>query len=151
MVFNPYLKKFLKIIYPILPAITLRRFVLILAGYKIGNKVYLPSSLKISDLKTRKDNVFIGDRVSIGPNVLIITDSSPNYSKLIKIFPVLSQNVEIDNDSWIGANVTILPGVKIGKCSVVGAGSIVTKNIPDNSIAVGNPAKVIKNINPNDL
>jgi len=52
--------------------------------------------------------------------------------------------VRIDDDTWIGGNVTILPGVHIGKNVVIGAGSVVTKDIPDDTIAVGNPSKVIK-------
>lgn len=52
--------------------------------------------------------------------------------------------VYIGKDVWIGANVVILPGVKIGKNAIIGAGSVVTKNIPDNAIAYGNPAKIVK-------
>ena len=144
-------KKILKAIYPLVPLIGMRRKVLLLCGYKIGKGVYIPASFKVSDLKTRRNNVVIGDRVSLGPNVLVITDSSPNYSKLIKLFPMESKNVVIEDDVWIGANVTILPGVTVGKCSVIGSGSVVTKNISEYSIAAGVPAKVIKNINPNEL
>ncbi|MCT7525393.1 hypothetical protein N5T77_10065 [Aliarcobacter cryaerophilus] len=57
-----------------------------------------------------------------------------------------SQTVVIKEGAWIGANSIILPGVTIGKNSVIGAGSIVTKSIPDFSVAVGNPAKIIKKI-----
>lgn len=55
--------------------------------------------------------------------------------------------IEIGNNVWIGGNVTILPGVKIGDDSVIGAGSVVTKDIPSDVIAVGNPCKPIKEIN----
>lgn len=144
-------KKILKIIYPIIPFLKFRIKLLEYCGYKIGNDVYIPASLKVSDLQKRKNNVVIGDRVSIGPNVLIITDSSPNNSRLIKLFPLISEVVHINEDTWIGAGVIILPGVNIGKCSIIGSGAIVVKDIPDYSIAVGNPAKVIKKINPNEL
>jgi len=120
-------------------------------GYIIGEGTYIPASFKVSDLKTRRNNLIIGNRVSIGPNVLVITDSSPNNSRLIKVFPMKSDVVRIDDDAWIGAGVIILPGVSIGKCSIIGGGAIVNKSIPEYSIAVGNPAKVIKTINPNEL
>lgn len=146
-----YLKKILKAIFPLIPIGGLRRTVLRLCSYHIGKRAYIPSCLKISDLKNRKHNVYIGNRVSIGPNVTLITDSSPNNSKLIKIFPMQSSNIIIEDDAWIGANVTVLPGVTIGKCSVIGAGSVVNKDIPEYSIAFGIPAKVQKQINKNEL
>ena len=145
------LKKLLKAFYPLVPMVSLRRNILIMCGYKVGKQVYIPASFKVSDLKVRRNNLIIGNRVSIGSNVLIITDSSPNNSKLLKIFPMESKNVIIEEDAWIGASVTILPGVTIGKCSVVGSGSVVTKSIPEYSIAVGVPAKVINKINPDEL
>jgi acetyltransferase-like isoleucine patch superfamily enzyme len=151
MIFRAIIKKLLKAIYPFLPLMSLRRTILLFCGYKIGKRVYIPSSFRVSDLKTRRNNLFIGDRVSIGPNVVVITDSSPNNSKLHKIFPLESKDVFIREDAWIGANVVILPGVTIGKCSVIGSGSVVNKNIPEYSIAVGIPAKVIKKINPDEL
>jgi len=148
---NSLLKKILKGFYPIIPILSLRIKILVYCGYKIGKDAYIPASFKVSDLKTRRNNLIIGDRVSIGPNVLVITDSSPNNSKLITLFPIKSDAVCIDDDAWIGAGVIILPGVNIGKCSVIGSGAVVNKSIPEYSIAAGNPAKVIKDINPNEL
>lgn len=148
---NSLLKKILKGFYPLIPIQSLRIKILVYCGYNIGKDAYIPASFKVSDLKTRRNNLIIGDRVSIGPNVLVITDSSPNNSNLIKLFPMKSDVVCIEDDAWIGAGVIILPGVNIGKCSVIGSGAVVNKSIPEYSIAAGNPAKVIKNINPNDL
>jgi len=146
-----FLKKFLKRILILVPFRIFRVIILRLCGYSIGNRVYVPSTLTISDIGSRKNNVVIKDRASIGPNVLIITDSSPNYSKLIKLFPVLSDSVIIEEDVWIGANVTILPGIIIGKCSLIGAGSVVTKSVPPYSIAFGNPAKVVRTIDEKEI
>ncbi len=148
---NPLFKKILKGLYPFIPVLSLRIKILSYCGYKIGKGTYIPASFKVSDLKTRRNNLIIGDRVSIGPNVLVITDSSPNNSRLTKLFPMKSDFVRIDDDAWIGAGVIILPGVSIGKCSVIGSGAIVNKSIPEYSIAAGNPAKVIKKINPDEL
>ena len=61
-----------------------------------------------------------------------------------------ASEIRIGNDVWLGANVTILPGVTIGDNVIVGAGAVVTKDIPDNSLAVGVPARVVKEIE-NDL
>lgn len=144
-------KKALKLLYPLMPNCRLRKIILTMTGYKIGKDVHLPSCFKVSDLNTRRDNVIIGDRVSIGPDVLIVTDSSPNNSRLIKPYPMISKNVVIKNDVWLGARVVVLPGVKIGECSIIAAGSIVTKSIPDYSVAAGTPARVIKQINPDEL
>lgn len=84
--------------------------------------------------------VSMGNNVTIAVNAMILThDASTkpflNYSKVGK--------VEIGNDVFIGAGAVILPGVKIGNRVVIGAGSIVSKDIPDNSVVVGNPAKII--------
>jgi len=68
----------------------------------------------------------------------------PDKSKLIRNQPDLQLPVQIGSDVWIGANCTILGGVQIGDGAVVGAGSIVNKDIPAYAIAVGNPARVIK-------
>ena len=83
----------------------------------------------------------IGDKVYIGENVII--RDSDNHS-ILQSNHEMSKEIVIEDNVWIGDNVIILKGVKIGKGSVIGAGSIVTKDIPANCIAVGNPAKIIK-------
>lgn len=106
------------------------------------------------------DNVFIGPyvviyghgSVEIGNNTLIsmgckILSSNhtiPPQGHNIRDYPDMLLKTKIGNDVWIGANTVILGGVTIGDGSVIGAGSIVTKDIPSNVIAVGNPAKVLK-------
>lgn len=91
----------------------------------------------------------IGDDVLIAPNVYIVCD---NHSFSDPTIPVSLQGndksagVSIERGAWIGANVIILPGVTIGANAVIGAGSVVTKSIPARSVAVGNPARVIRAI-----
>ena len=77
---------------------------------------------------------------------MFIIISSPR-----KKYPIISGNIIINNDGWIGAGVIILPGVTVGEFSVIGAGAVVTKNIPPFSAATGIPAKVIKKISINEL
>lgn len=144
-------KKLLKALFPIVPFLRLRIWFLKLCGYKIGKDVYLGSSLVISDIAKRKNNITIQDRVSFGPNVTLITDSSPNNSKLIKLFPLISGSILIEEDVWLGAGVIVLPNIVIGKCSVIAAGAVVNKNIPPYSIVAGVPAKVLKKIEKNEL
>lgn len=92
--------------------------------------------------------VIIGDYVMMGPNCTIYTQ---NHSFERTDIPMCMQGVSdekpviIEDDVWIGVNVTILPGVTIGKGSIIGAGAVVAKSIPEYSIVVGNPAKIIKN------
>ncbi|MCI0470135.1 MAG: acyltransferase, partial [Candidatus Aminicenantes bacterium] len=87
------------------------------AGYRIGSDVYIGESFIISDTLRNRDNVVIGDRVSIAPRVTIITDSSPNNSVLKSLYPLETKKVTINDDAWLGAGAIILPGVEIGKCA----------------------------------
>lgn len=95
--------------------------------------------------------VHIGDHVMIGPNTLITTTvGHPLTPKGRREHLGVAQTITIGNDVWIGGNVTILPGVTIGSNAVVAAGAVVTKDVLDNSVVGGVPAKVIKAIE-NDL
>jgi maltose O-acetyltransferase len=96
-------------------------------------------------------DIHIGSQVLIGPDVKIYTTFHPTpcaerfaASDQGSYFKTQASPVRIEDDTWIGGNATILPGVHIGKNAVIGAGSVVTKDIPDNVIAAGNPCKVIK-------
>ena len=94
--------------------------------------------------------VSIGNDVIIGPNVSILSENHvfDNVDELIRLQGVDRIGIKIENNVWIGANVTILDGVHIGTGCVIGAGSVVTKSIPSNSIAVGNPCKVWRSRHP---
>ena len=112
----------------------------------IGNNFMGNFNLTILDVK----EVYIGNNVMIGPNTTITTVGHPITPKGRRIHLAQASTIKIGNDVWLGANVTILPGVTIGNNVVIGAGAVVNKDIPDNSLAVGVPAKVIKEIE-NDL
>ena len=95
--------------------------------------------------------VTISDNVNIGQNVTI-SGLNHNYedpSKAISEQGVSTMPIKIENDVWIGANSVVLPGVQIGNHSVIGAGSIITKDIPPYSVAVGNPARIVKRYDMN--
>lgn len=90
--------------------------------------------------------VTIGDYVMIGPNTLISTVNHPTSPTGRRKHIGIAKPVTIGNDVWIGGNVTILPGVTIGNNVIIAAGAVVTRDIPDNCIAGGVPAKIIKEI-----
>ena len=113
-------------------------------GYniEIGNNFYSNHNLIILDAA----KVIIGDNVFIAPNCNIYTAHHPiNVIERNKGLEYASP-VKIGNNVWIGGNVIILPGVTIGDNCTIGAGSVVTKDIPANSVAYGNPCKVAKKI-----
>lgn len=122
--------------------ITIEKGAVIGNGVKIGNNSGIGVYAKIPS------GVEIGSDVMMGPYCKIYTQNH-NFKDLTKPIRVQGylprENVFISDDVWIGGHVIILPGVKIGKGSIIGAGSVVTKNFPDYSIIGGNPARVIKN------
>lgn len=91
--------------------------------------------------------VTIGDNAFIGPNVSMYTACHSTNPIERNTRHEWAKPIRIGNNCWIGGSVTVLPGVTIGDNCTIGAGSVVTHDIPDNSIAVGNPCKVIKTIN----
>ena len=139
----------------------LRVLILRLLGFKIGKGVRLRHNVKIFSKKDNliigaetfvNNNVYfdcpgsikIGKNCDIGFNVSFVTAtheiiSDYEHNRAFKTFDVI-----VEDFVWIGCNATILPGVKIGKGSVIGAGSVVTKDIPENVLAVGIPAKIIR-------
>ncbi|MDR1762313.1 MAG: sugar O-acetyltransferase [Bacteroidales bacterium] len=94
--------------------------------------------------------VSIGDNVLFGPRVSIYTAAHPIDAQVRNTLLEFGKPVTIGNNVWIGGNVVINPGITIGNNVVIGSGSIVTKNIPDNVIAAGNPCKIVREINRND-
>jgi len=117
-------------------------------GYniEIGDHFYSNFNLTILDCA----KVTIGSHVFVGPNVSIYTAGHPLHSHLRNQEYEWAQPIVIGDNVWLGGNVVINPGVTIGSNAVVGSGSVVTKNIPDNVFAAGNPCKVIREITDAD-
>lgn len=112
-----------------------------------GSNIYVNYNLTLVD----DGEIFIGDWVNFGPNVTVVTAGHPVLPELRREpFLQYNKNVYIEEGVWIGAGAMILPGVTIGRHSVIGAGSVVTKDIPENSVAVGNPCRVIREIGEKD-
>jgi galactoside O-acetyltransferase len=86
----------------------------------------------------------------LGPNVVIATAGHPILPELREKALQFNMPVHIGRNCWLGAGVIVLPGVTIGDNTVIGAGSVVTKDIPANVVAVGNPCKVLREINEHD-
>ncbi len=95
--------------------------------------------------------VTIGDDCFIGPNVSIYTACHSTDPAERNSRREWAEPVTIGDNVWIGGSVTILPGVKIGSNVTIGAGSVVTRDIPDGVVAVGNPAKVLRDVEPHCL
>lgn len=112
----------------------------------LGNGIYANFNLTLVD----DGEIFIADKVMIGPNVTIATAGHPTEPSLRARGLQFNKPVSIGENSWLGAGVTVLPGVQIGRNCVIGAGSIVTKDIPDNSIACGNPCRVLRAVGEKD-
>ena len=108
----------------------------------LGNRIYCNYNLTLID----DGHIYIGDRVLIAPNVTIITATHTLEPELRRYEMQYVRDVHIGENTWLCAGCIILPGVKIGKNCVIGAGSVVTRDIPDNCLAVGNPARVVKEI-----
>lgn len=115
------------------------------AGYQVGESVYIGEELHVTDeLYSDRCALTIGNRVSIAQRVLIVLSSHPNQSRLREVVGDVNGTVMIRDDAWIGAGAIILPNVTIGEAAVVGAGSIVTKDVASRSVVAGNPARVLR-------
>ena len=112
----------------------------------IGDNSFINFNVSMIDLGKIK----IGNRVLIGPGTGIFTAIHPIDPEIRATGIEKGADIIIEDDVWIGGNATILPGVKIGKGAIIGAGSVVTKDIPEMTIAAGNPAKVIRKITEDD-
>ena len=107
---------------------------------KLGKNIFINSGCRFQD----QGGITIGDGSLIGHNVVLATinhDYDPKNRGTMHLKPIV-----LEKNSWIGSNATILSGITIGENSIVAAGSVVTKNVPPNTIVAGNPAKFMSNL-----
>ena len=114
---------------------------------EVGKNFYANYNCTILDVAKVK----IGDNVQFAPNVSLYTAGHPIHPVSRNSGYEYGIEITIGDNVWLGGNVVVLPGVHIGNNVVVGAGSVVTKDLPDNVIAVGNPAKIIRKITDEDV
>lgn len=111
-----------------------------------GKNVYANFNLTLVD----DTHIYVGDCTMLGPNVTIATAGHPILPELREQGYQYNMPVHIGKNCWLGAGVIIVPGITIGDNVVIGAGSVVTKDLPDNVIAVGNPCKILREVNEHD-
>ncbi|MBQ9945990.1 MAG: sugar O-acetyltransferase [Clostridia bacterium] len=111
-----------------------------------GKNVYANFGLTLVD----DTHIYVGDGTMLGPNVVIATAGHPILPELREKQYQFNLPVHIGKNCWLGAGVIVMPGVTIGDNSVIGAGSVVTKDIPSNVVAVGNPCRVLREISDRD-
>ncbi|MBK9161519.1 MAG: acyltransferase [Nitrosomonadales bacterium] len=116
----------------------------------LGRRVIIrPGSMLFADSRANDASIVIGDDVMLGSGVHIYVHNhrfdDPDKPIIDQGFHA-SKPVVLKKGCWVGANTTVLPGVTIGENAVVGAGSVVTKDVPDRTVAVGNPARVVRKI-----
>ena len=143
-------KRLLKLLAKHVPGYRVRRQLLRMAGYRIGEQVYIGEDLIIVDELDDRGWVRIGNRVAVAERVTLVVSSNPNFSKIRPFVKDIHGFIEIDDDAWLGTGAIILPNVRIGIGAVVGAGSVVIKDVPDFTVVGGVPAKLIKKIDISD-
>ena len=111
-----------------------------------GKNVYANFNLTLVD----DTHIYVGDYTMFGPNVVIASAGHPLLPQLREKGYQYNAPVHIGKNCWLGAGVIVVPGITIGNNAVVGAGSIVTKDIPSDCLAVGNPCRVLREINEHD-
>lgn len=111
-----------------------------------GNQIYANYNLTCVD----DTHIYIGDYTMLGPNVTIATAGHPILPELRQKGLQYNMPVHIGKNCWVGAGAIIMPGITIGDHVVIGAGSVVTKDIPSNVVAVGNPCRIMREVGEHD-
>lgn len=111
-----------------------------------GRNIYANFNLTLVD----DTHIYVGDNTMFGPNVVVATAGHPILPELREQQYQYNMPVRIGRNCWIGAGAIILPGITIGDNVVVGAGSVVTRDLPDSVVAVGNPCRVLREVGERD-
>lgn len=116
------------------------------AHVHFGSHIYANFNLTMVD----DTHIYVGDYTMFGPNVTVATAGHPILPELRRQAYQYNMPVRIGKNCWIGAGALIMPGITIGDNVVVGAGSVVTKDLPSNVVAMGNPCRVSREVNAHD-
>ena len=111
-----------------------------------GSHIYANFNLTLVD----DTHIYVGDYTQFGPNVVLATAGHPILPELRERAYQYNASIRIGRNCWLGANVSVVPGVTIGDNVVIGAGSVVTRDIPSNMIAVGNPCRILREVDDRD-
>lgn len=117
---------------------------------QMGEGTFANPGLLVVNTPDEQGRVVIGRNVSIAPSVVIVTHSAPNNSALLSSLPEVRNRlmvhapVHVEDDAWLGAGVVVLPGVRIGRGAIVGAGAVVTRDVPPFAIVAGVPARLVR-------
>ena len=129
------------------PHNSVRVFGLKLCNFNIGKNVYIGSDLIVASIISENTcNLIIKDRVALGPRVTLILSSDANWSHLMRTIKPVRGIITLEEDCWIGSGAIIMPNITIGASSIVGAGAVVTENVPPFTVVAGIPARIIKTI-----
>lgn len=141
--------RFVKLIANFYTDARIRKLYLKRLGAVLGEGTYPNLGFRIVS-SDYSDRLFIGKNCSIAVNAVFVCVSEHNNAQEMLQYPYIAEiaqkksRIIVGDEVWIGANVTVMPGIEIGKGAVIGAGSVVTHNIPEYAVVVGNPARVIK-------
>lgn len=140
-------KKLFKCIAGLSPGYGLRIRLLRKCNYRIGKDVFIGEGLiVVDDLRDPGPNLFIRDRVAISPRVTLVMHTKPNWSRIADFVNSKKGKIVIHQDAWIGTGAVILPDITVGEGAVVGANSVVIRDVPPYTVVGGVPAKKIKTV-----
>lgn len=145
--------RFVKFIANFYPDARIRKIYFRRLGVVMGENTFANLGMKIAINEVSDiPKIIIGNNVSIAPNVTFVAESCANNGCEINTIPyvrdklTINGKIVVEDEVWIGASVTILPNVTIGRCSIIGAGSVVTRNTAPYSVSIGIPAKKIRDL-----
>jgi acetyltransferase-like isoleucine patch superfamily enzyme len=145
--FNAIQRRGFKLLAKYSPASSLRIWLLRMCNFSIGEQVYIGEDfIVVDDVKDNTRYLTIEDRVAISPRVTFVVHTKPNWSRIADFVNSRKGKITVRQDAWIGTGAVILPDVEIGEGAVVGANSVVTRNVPPYTIVGGVPAREIRKV-----
>ncbi len=149
-------KRFVKLLANFYPDARIRKIYFRKLGVVMGENTYANLGMRIAINEVSEEpKIIIGNNVSIAPNVTFVAESCANNGQEINTIDYVKDKltvygkIVVEDEVWIGASATILPNVTIGRCSIIGAGSVVIHDVEPYSVYAGVPARKIRDLIPN--